>query len=306
MLGGRAEVGALRDLSHPGVGRIVVFEQRDRDLRGVLKSYDRRWKARSEARNLAIANRSPEVKAPRLLGAYGRHVAYEYVEGTQLARVETAAPHETLRRYAQTAIRNLQAVHGAAERVREADRLGDPFRRDALERSLLRIRARILEVGLPAWSERTGESPERWRHLLSDALIRGLADDLRATPEARVLGHGDYQGSNLILTPAGEIRAVDWFYASWASPWYDLAYPIQLLGPQERDELVSHYLEGMQRRGRLRGVSEERARELSRSGIIYQKAILARANARMRGSPQEAYRAQEFRKALDALAALLG
>jgi thiamine kinase-like enzyme len=168
---------------------------------------------------------------------------------------------------------------------------------------LRRARDRIVGVGLPTYSELWGEACEQWEKLLTDSLLEKLVNDLRRTPDTSVLGHCDYHGTNLIVTPDEDVYAIDWQYLSRATPWYDLAYSLQLLEPEERPELLSRYLEEMRSRRQLTNVSDARAQTLSRSGIAYLNMIMAMHNSPGRRNPRAAWHAEQLGKLLKQLAA---
>jgi aminoglycoside phosphotransferase (APT) family kinase protein len=303
IVGARAKIHEIQEPEHIGAARILLFDAGEPPRRFVLKSYRKRKHAVREARNLRAANRVAGIRAPRFAGRSGANFVYEYVPGRPLEHIahrSTSAERELL---VLTAIGNLTAIHGAAHAIGRKWALRDPFRRPRLERKLRRVRDRIVDVGLPAYSELCGDACEPWEKLLTDSLLEKLVNDLRRTPDTSVLGHCDYHGSNLIVTPEEDVYAIDWQYLSWATPWYDLAYPLQLLEPEERSEMLLRYLEEMRWRRQLTSVSDARAQVLSRSGIAYLNMIMAMHNSRDRSHPRALWHAEQLGKLLRQLVA---
>lgn len=303
IVGARTKIHDVQEFEHIGPSRILLFDAGEPPRRFVLKSYRKRKHAVREARNLRAAGRVAGIRAPRFVGRHGAKLVYEYIPGRPLAHIAFRSPPAERRRLALTATANLASIHGSADAIGRTWALRDPFSHSRLERGLRRTRNRIVDVGLSTYSELRGEASEPWEKLLTDSLLEKLGNDLRRTPDTSVLGHCDYHGSNLIVTPEEDVYAIDWQYLSWATPWYDLAYPLQLLEPQERPQLLLRYLEEMRRRRQLASVYDARAQALSRSGIAYFNMIMAEHNSRDRSHPHAAWHAEQLGNLLRQLAA---
>ena len=79
---------------------------------------------------------------------------------------------------------------------------------DPAPSSLTRLRARMDAIE---------PSPSR------ELVLRWLVDHLPA-PEPAVLCHGDFRTGNFLVTPGGLSAILDWEFAHWGSPSFDLAW----------------------------------------------------------------------------------
>ncbi len=96
-----------------------------------------------------------------------------------------------------------------------------------------------------------GITPERLEAEGDRARLREIADQLAAEP--RCLVHRDFQSQNIIVRD-GEVCLIDFQGLRPGLAQYDLASllldPYVTLSPEEREELLSHYLSGLHGPGR--------------------------------------------------------
>lgn len=99
-----------------------------------------------------------------------------------------------------------------------------------------------------------------------EAFVSGLAERLSGSERcaggsiALALSHGDFFSGNVILTPDGTPRAIDWATTGVRSPLYDLYYLVmnhcvRVMSPQERLDRFEEMLVSL--RGRLAADSPE-------------------------------------------------
>lgn len=79
---------------------------------------------------------------------------------------------------------------------------------------------------------------------LRDALEAAIARAARKAYEPRVC-HNDLLAANRILTPGGELLAIDWEYACLGDPFFDLAVVSSELDADRDEQLLRAYLQRM-------------------------------------------------------------
>ena len=193
----------------------------------------------------------------------------------------------------------LARIHAARDAVATRMRLRAPFERSLLAARLRRTLARIHRVGFPLFAAHAGPLPPAWSAFAWESLAERIVEDLHTTPDAAVLGHGDFCAANLVREPSGGLVVIDWDQLSLATPWRDLGRLLRGVPAPRRAELTARYLGAAQRCGLLPEVREPRALELVESGVLYDCLAVARIAAgslRARRDPRDV---DEFREVID-------
>jgi aminoglycoside phosphotransferase (APT) family kinase protein len=303
ILGEGTRIARVTDLHRTRRGRTLLVELEGEPGRVVLKRCREPAGCLREVRNLAAINRVVEAHTPRYLGEWENYFVEEFVDGEPAPRILESRDAQRAARCCEAVVRNLAAIHAGRETAAKTVDLDARFTRERVERRVRSCWERIEGVGFPAYERRCGSVPEAWRRVFSENLVTRLVRDVAASGDEAVLGHGEYHGDHLILASSGDAYAVDWGTMALASPWYDLAYPLLMAPSGDRRAIVAGYLEPMQQRGHLRGISQRRADELAASGILYHELIEAQRTANRLRARGEARWGDRFRGILDSLVA---
>ncbi len=311
ILGKTVTVEAIRSHSHPGTGIIDIITTPDNMF--VLKNYTQeRVESRGnaarlaeiETHNMALLSKVISFAKPRYYGAYGNSYLQDFIPGKSLAQCTHNAPIAQVERYYGRAVETLAAVHTATKEVTDRRRLRRSFSSGRLEQTLKAAVARIVAVGIPAYAEKGQAVPKDWSLMLNNFPFERVIADL-AVGDRYVLGHGDFQASNLIVGDDGQLWVIDWLGMAKAQPWYDLAYLLAGVPLEQKWPYVDKYVGCMQERGRLKGQTKKSIEGLFRSGMIYQELIRARSNALFVRERANIHHVHEFRNALTSLNTLV-
>ncbi len=307
------EVSRLDQLRHPGTGTVCRIAVANGTIY-LLKSYpldlrpspDSRPFWDTESRNLKCIDPAITINKPRYFGSYQNYFLEEFIAGDlfeDLLNSQKLTTEEN-RVLFRAAIDELVNIHSAASLIRDRRLLRRPFEPAKLLRTLDDARQQIEQDGFPAYAGRGLEHNPHWIKALGQLPVKQVEADLN-TSHSYIIGHGDFKPNNLIVTPARRVAVVDWLGLGKAQPWFDLSYLLNSAPPAERPVHVAYYLEQMENRGLLSGITVSGAQRLLKSGSIYQELVRARSNSRYIGTRADPHHVNEFTAALDGLTRLV-
>jgi len=301
ILGRDARVVARRDLQRRRNRRTVAAVLADGSS-VVVKYYWRAELVALESQRLRAANAIEGLDTPRLRGCTRHHLVQDCVAGEGLDAFAKRTPREERLALFTRAARALAVIHGNRQTAQASVRLTEAFTPERLGAHMRRAWSEIETRGFAHWEAQQGSVPERWRRALGEPRIARLVRELASTGDACVLGHGDFHPRHLVLAPDDRLFVVDWIAMSLITPWIEVAHLLRWLPSAQHASLTAAYLEAMQRRGLLAGVSPAQADSLCASGLLYDRLIVAKHRVRKLAEPGRAEHIAAFRTSLDALA----
>ena len=305
ILGSRIKVEKLYLLKHSGGSSIKIFTLKDDSTKYLLKSYTEQKYTDKETKNLDNINSIETFNKPQYFGKYKNFFIQEYINGILFQKLVDKLPSDQLRSYYLGAIKNLATIHFSKNHLKDRRLLCRLFEKKSLEKRLNIALAIIQEIGIPSYLRVTDKSNSKWNKFLKKVNISALVNDLSVQGNNYILGHGDYKPNNIIFTRDKKIFTIDWQGMSKAQPWYDLAYLLVHLNKTDKFAYLEYYLHTIKEKGNLLNVSMEKAKNLFRSGIIFQQIVRAKSNGHRIKSKKDKHHISEFEEALNGLVQII-